>query len=193
MGIIVRTIVSCSVVSGSSRPMDCSWRGSFAHGILQTRILEWVAILFSRGSSQPRDWTQIFCISRQILSSLSHQGICKQEVQFTSILVRCQNYPFVIPTPCKVFKFPTFSWGELKSVQNCKLPKEIRYVVGNGCSRTIGSFLPFCLIMLKGYLISSIPISFCALLSCFSLPQRLGKNTSLNKYLHFSLLGDFAK
>ena len=34
-------------------PMDCSLPGSSVHGILQARILEWVAILFSRGSSQP--------------------------------------------------------------------------------------------------------------------------------------------
>ena len=33
------------------------------HGILQGRILEWVAIFFSRGSSQPRDWTHISCVS----------------------------------------------------------------------------------------------------------------------------------
>ena len=39
--------------------MDCSQPGSSVHGILQARILEWVAILFSRGSSQPRDWTQV--------------------------------------------------------------------------------------------------------------------------------------
>ena len=36
-------------------PMDCSLLGSPVHGILQDRILEWVAIPFSRGSSQPRD------------------------------------------------------------------------------------------------------------------------------------------
>ena len=36
-------------------PMDCILPGSSVHGILQARILEWVAILFSRGSSQPRD------------------------------------------------------------------------------------------------------------------------------------------
>ena len=36
-------------------PMDCSLPGSFLHGILQARVLEWVAISFSRGSSQPRD------------------------------------------------------------------------------------------------------------------------------------------
>ena len=36
-------------------PMDCSLPGSSVHGILQARILEWVAIPFSGGSSQPRD------------------------------------------------------------------------------------------------------------------------------------------
>ena len=40
-------------------PMNCSLLGASVHGILQARVLEWVAIPFSRGSSQPRDWTQI--------------------------------------------------------------------------------------------------------------------------------------
>ena len=39
-------------------PMDCSPLGSSIHGILQARILEWVAIPFSGGSSQPRDQTR---------------------------------------------------------------------------------------------------------------------------------------
>ena len=43
--------------------MDCSPPGSSVHEILQTRILEWVAIPFSRGSSQPRDWTLVSCIA----------------------------------------------------------------------------------------------------------------------------------
>ena len=38
-------------------PVDCSLPGSSVHGILQARILEWVAITFSRGSSRTRDWT----------------------------------------------------------------------------------------------------------------------------------------
>ena len=42
-------------------PIGYSLSGSSAHGILQARILEWVAIPFSRGSSQPRDWN---CVSR---------------------------------------------------------------------------------------------------------------------------------
>ena len=39
--------------------MDCSLLGSSIHGILQARILEWVAISFSRRSSWPRDWTWV--------------------------------------------------------------------------------------------------------------------------------------
>ena len=44
-------------------PMDCSLPGSSVHGILQARILESGAIPFSRGSSQPRDQTQVCCIA----------------------------------------------------------------------------------------------------------------------------------
>ena len=54
-------------------PMDCSPPGSSVHGILQARILEWIAIPFSRGSSWSRDQTQVFLLSRQILCHLSHQ------------------------------------------------------------------------------------------------------------------------
>ena len=43
--------------------VDCSPQGSSGHGILQARILEWVAISFSRGSSQPRDQTRVSCIA----------------------------------------------------------------------------------------------------------------------------------
>ena len=48
-------------------PMDCNPPGSSVHGIFQARILGWIAISSSRGSSQPRDWTHVFCIGRQIL------------------------------------------------------------------------------------------------------------------------------
>ena len=44
-------------------PMDYSSPSSSVHGILQARVLEWVAIPFSRGSSQPRDQTQVSCIA----------------------------------------------------------------------------------------------------------------------------------
>ena len=55
-------------------PMDCSLPGSSIHGILQARVLEWVAISFSRGSSQPRDRTQVSCTAgrRSTVRATSH-------------------------------------------------------------------------------------------------------------------------
>ena len=44
-------------------PIDCSPPGSSVHEILQARILKWVAIPFSRGSSQPRDQTRVSSIA----------------------------------------------------------------------------------------------------------------------------------
>ena len=61
--------VKGSVVSNSLWP-----QGLYVHGILQARILEWVAFLFSRGSSQPRAWTQVSCTACGILCQLSHKG-----------------------------------------------------------------------------------------------------------------------
>ena len=40
-------------------PIDCSLPGSSVHGIFQAVVLEWIAISFSRGSSQPRAWTRV--------------------------------------------------------------------------------------------------------------------------------------
>ena len=54
---------SRSVISDSFWPYDWSLPVSSVHGILQARILEWVAFSFSRGSSRSRDWTQVSCIA----------------------------------------------------------------------------------------------------------------------------------
>ena len=56
-------------------PMDFSPPGSSVHGIFQARILEWIAISFSRVSSQPRDWTWVSCITGSFfLLSEPHTG-----------------------------------------------------------------------------------------------------------------------
>ena len=47
-------------------PIDCSPPGSSVYGILQARILDWIAVSFSRGSSWPRDRTHISCTGRRI-------------------------------------------------------------------------------------------------------------------------------
>ena len=62
-----QSVPSCPILCN---PMDCSPSGSPDHGILQTRILQCTVIPFSRGSSQPRDRTEVswvFCTGRQIL------------------------------------------------------------------------------------------------------------------------------
>ena len=63
--------VLCSVAQSCPTlydPMDCSPPGSSVHGILQARILEWVAMLSSRGSSQPRNRTQVSHIAGGLLT-----------------------------------------------------------------------------------------------------------------------------
>ena len=68
---------SCPILC---EPLDCNPPGTFVHGILQARRLEWVAMPPSRGSSRPRDGTHISCTGRQILYHLSPTGSPKEEV-----------------------------------------------------------------------------------------------------------------
>ena len=67
-----KLLQSCPILCN---PMNCSLPGSFVHGILQTRILEWVAMPSSRGSSQPSDQTRIsyiYFIGRWVLYHQCH-------------------------------------------------------------------------------------------------------------------------
>ena len=78
-------------------PMDCGLPGSSIHGIFQARVLEWVAISFSRGSSQPRDQTQVFCTAGW---------------HFTSELLRksiLKNRDIILPTKICIVKAMVFS------------------------------------------------------------------------------------
>ena len=93
----VRACVSCSVVSNSFRPTDYSPPGSFVHGISQARILEWVAISFSRRSSWPRDWTWVSCIADRLftINQLFSNKIEK--------IIKMSNSPLPLPK----YLFPT--------------------------------------------------------------------------------------
>ena len=74
-------------------PLDCSRSGSSGHGISQGRILEWVAISYSRGSSWPRNWTCLCCVScigRQILY---HCTTCVS-IQFSGSVVSDSATPW---------------------------------------------------------------------------------------------------
>ena len=73
--VVLLLMCACSVAQSYltlCNPMDCSPTGSSVHVSLQARILEWVAIAFSRGSSWPRDWTRISIFGRQVDSLPLH-------------------------------------------------------------------------------------------------------------------------
>ena len=68
-------MLGCAVTSVLCDPMHCSPPGSSVHGILQARILEWVAMLSSRGSSRSREGTRvsyITCMGKQVLYHKRH-------------------------------------------------------------------------------------------------------------------------
>ena len=66
--------------------MDCSLPGSSVHGISQGRILEWVAISSSRGSSQPWDWTHT-CLASVLFKGRRRDRCCSSLASSTSCMV----------------------------------------------------------------------------------------------------------
>ena len=92
--------------------MDHSLPGSFAHGILQARILEWVAISSSRGSSQPRDQTQISCIAGRFFTFWATREAHTNLHQFCLCLGR----------------EPGFRWGASQRPVGSVLPGKIQFL-----------------------------------------------------------------
>ena len=74
-GLSLCVCVSRSIVSDSCNPMDYIPPGSPVHGILQARILEWVAIFFLQGIFLTQEWNPGLMQCRQIIYHLSHQGL----------------------------------------------------------------------------------------------------------------------
>ena len=76
------------------KPMDCSSPGSSVHGILQARILEWIAVPLSRGSSWPRDQTKISWIAGRffiMLHGLHDMKHLRHHFLKISINIRLKN------------------------------------------------------------------------------------------------------
>ena len=81
-------VLSCSSIAYLCNPRDCSPPGFSVHGILQVRILEWVAMLSSRGTSQPRakPWPNWIPVSSTILLRLSSSAIQKVALWYHCLL-----------------------------------------------------------------------------------------------------------
>ena len=123
--LLLGNLLLCSVAQlhpTICNPMDCSSSISSVHGILQARTLEWIAISYSRGSFQPRDWTlvsSISCTGRQILYQLRHLG--SPTYWCLAIWKNISSYPSCfLSSQIWVIYIPSFSiW---QKVNNCKMP-----------------------------------------------------------------------
>ena len=86
--------------------MGCSPPGSSVLGVLQARILEWVAVLLSRGFSQPRDQTQVSCIADRFFffDHLSHHRMVwrflNQPKRDLLQELRCHPWPVIRKETC---------------------------------------------------------------------------------------------
>ena len=76
-------LLDCKVVSNSLRPHDCSLPGSSVHEISQARVLEWVAISFSRGFFPPRDRTWVSSIAGRCFTVWATNNLPQKKQKFT--------------------------------------------------------------------------------------------------------------
>ena len=90
-------------------PIDCSLSGSSVHGIFQAKVLEWVAISFSRGSSWPRDRTQVSHIVDRCFTIWA-----TREVPTHNSGVSLKTWKI----PCRHFHFPGAHLEVLKKITN---------------------------------------------------------------------------
>ena len=72
-------------------PMDCSLPGFSVHRIFQARVLEWVAIPFSRRSSWPRDWTQVSRIVGRRFTVWATREVYCGALTFSSTFISCHS------------------------------------------------------------------------------------------------------
>ena len=75
-------------------PMDCSTSGSSVHGYIHLRMLERIALLFSRVSSWSRDWTLVFCIAGRFFTiwiTRESSKVTFTSVQFSSVAQSCRT------------------------------------------------------------------------------------------------------
>ena len=85
--IFTATLWGREVKVAQSCPILCNSMGYTVHGILQARILEWVAFPFSRGSSQPRDRTQVSRIAGRFFTSWATREACEVETTAQTVSI----------------------------------------------------------------------------------------------------------
>ena len=106
MRLLYRSLVC---VNCSLRPVGCSPPGFPVHGIFQARLLEWVAILFSRGSFWPRDWT-LYCRSPVLQTDSLASEPPEKPKHRPSFFKKNGKLCFVIPFLCQLHSLQCLLW-----------------------------------------------------------------------------------
>ena len=107
--------------------MDSSLSGSAIHGIFQTRILEWAAISFSRGSSQPRDRTWVSCIADRCFTIWATREAPRPPKKISTrvqkqISTRESVVPLKTSQSLRRFKFFHHMHHTVVDIRKCKWP-----------------------------------------------------------------------
>ena len=166
--------------------MDCSLSGSSVHGILQARILEWVAISFSRGSSRPRNWTWVSCIAGRWFTNWArreapymyyiHITVCMYIFIFPhSSLLFCSFFSFFLSSFPPTSFPPPSSFNSIMLLFNvcCSLP----YLLSKVGIVYLKFYSPC-----KDCFLQVAFISFKLYLTCLSLVSSVGDSSRIGQW-----------
>ena len=113
-------------------PMDCSLPGSSVYGIFQARVLEWVAMSFSRGSSRPKDRTWVSHIVGRRFTVWATWTPCKSRTKEGTRLWRlslgkdwCEDWPLCSPPPGEVCPREAMSSPGLNSLEDLIVKRKV--------------------------------------------------------------------
>ena len=95
-------------------PMDCNLPGSSIHEIFQARVLEWVAISFSRGSSQPRDQSRVSCIAGKLFTIWATRYVHRYYLYMVIVHLSYSGFWKIILFKMKVCTLKEFFYMHMK-------------------------------------------------------------------------------
>ena len=121
--LLLRSVSVAQSCPAVCNPMDCSLPGSSVHGILQARILEWVAISSSRGSSWPREWTRVSCSAGRFFTVEESVALCSGSSKATGLV------------------YLTLSWGLKEETR--LLAAFSQYAIGDDLFLMMARSMPF--------------------------------------------------
>ena len=116
--------------------MDCSLSGSSVHGIFQARVLEWIAISFSKGSSWPRNWTRASHIAGRCFTVWATR-------EDSRISYKCTYIPFLLKGYLYPFLSPTLSQPSRLSESTRLYSKEVKHFLFDSPLLIETSVVPF--------------------------------------------------